>query len=257
MILSEIVFPRQFFEKLKKGYDFNPHELAKKGIVLSFLFDNKDEKEKFKSDFIYSFGDFRTILLDEDEYIKNFKRYCEIIRENEKIPRNFAFWIFENSLYLSEILSESKIRDLEEDNKEYNQAYCSEVEIEFKENNKNLATYFLLFSTHKDLLTEDLIDMYFEDFMNRFRYLISKNNHKNIPRKERDNITSSIRLEVLKRDNYSCQICGNNKENGAILHVDHIIPVSKGGIDEMSNLRTLCRNCNLSKSDRIYSNGEK
>lgn len=37
--------------------------------------------------------------------------------------------------------------------------------------------------------------------------------------------------------------------NGASLHIDHIIPDSKGGLPVLENLRVLCRRCNLLKSD--------
>ena len=43
----------------------------------------------------------------------------------------------------------------------------------------------------------------------------------------------------------------SKKEDGVTLHIDHIIPVSKGGTDELSNLQTLCADCNLNKSDVI------
>lgn len=35
------------------------------------------------------------------------------------------------------------------------------------------------------------------------------------------------------------------------LHVDHIMPISKGGKTEPSNLRTLCIDCNLGKGAKI------
>jgi len=34
----------------------------------------------------------------------------------------------------------------------------------------------------------------------------------------------------------------------SFMHVDHIVPRSKGGPDDDSNLQTLCRSCNLHKS---------
>jgi 5-methylcytosine-specific restriction endonuclease McrA len=68
---------------------------------------------------------------------------------------------------------------------------------------------------------------------------------------ERSKMTESLRYDVLKRDGYRCQICGATANDGAKLHVDHIIPVSKGGKTEMSNLQTLCDRCNLGKSNKL------
>lgn len=64
-------------------------------------------------------------------------------------------------------------------------------------------------------------------------------------------VTASVRYEVLRRDNFRCVICGASAKNGAVLHVDHILPVSKGGTSEMANLRTLCDRCNLGKGSKI------
>ena len=68
--------------------------------------------------------------------------------------------------------------------------------------------------------------------------------------------TPSLRYDILKRDNFKCVICGRTpKKDGITLHVDHIIPVSKGGKTEPENLRTLCSICNLGKSDKYDENG--
>jgi 5-methylcytosine-specific restriction endonuclease McrA len=34
------------------------------------------------------------------------------------------------------------------------------------------------------------------------------------------------------------------------LHIDHIVPVSKGGASEMDNLQTLCFDCNEGKKNQ-------
>jgi hypothetical protein len=68
---------------------------------------------------------------------------------------------------------------------------------------------------------------------------------------ERIKMTASMRYQVLVRDKATCQICGAGKKDGAILHVDHILPVAKGGKSTLDNLRTLCDRCNLGKKDRI------
>lgn len=64
-------------------------------------------------------------------------------------------------------------------------------------------------------------------------------------------ITPGKRFEILKRDDYRCQLCGRTAAGHlVVLHVDHRHPVSKGGTDDDANLWTLCSDCNLGKSDR-------
>ena len=72
---------------------------------------------------------------------------------------------------------------------------------------------------------------------------------------ERSLMTDDLRYRVMKRDGFRCVLCGATIDDGVKLHVDHIVPVSKGGRTEMSNLRTLCERCNLGKSDKYDPNG--
>ena len=70
---------------------------------------------------------------------------------------------------------------------------------------------------------------------------------------QRQAMTPQLREFILRRDNWTCQKCGNSqfKEPNLLLEVDHIIPISRGGKTEPSNLQTLCWKCNRSKSDKI------
>lgn len=73
---------------------------------------------------------------------------------------------------------------------------------------------------------------------------------------QRSKMSPSLRYEVMRRDGFRCVLCGRSaKEDHVQLHVDHIRPVSKGGKTELPNLRTLCQDCNLGKSDRFDPNG--
>lgn len=62
----------------------------------------------------------------------------------------------------------------------------------------------------------------------------------------------SMRTAVFVRDYYRCVYCGCDvsAESGIGIHCDHILPVSKGGTDEMSNLATACAPCNFSKGSK-------
>lgn len=67
---------------------------------------------------------------------------------------------------------------------------------------------------------------------------------------ERSLMTDKLRYDIMKRDKFRCQLCGRSADDGIKLHVDHIIPVSKGGKTIPHNLRTLCEQCNLGKSNK-------
>ncbi|MDD4836778.1 MAG: HNH endonuclease signature motif containing protein [Dethiosulfovibrio sp.] len=66
-------------------------------------------------------------------------------------------------------------------------------------------------------------------------------------------MTTKLREMIKTRDNYSCQKCGLSirDEPNLLLEIDHIIPLSKGGITSEKNLQTLCWKCNRSKGSRI------
>lgn len=63
-------------------------------------------------------------------------------------------------------------------------------------------------------------------------------------------IPSAVKIDVWKRDQGKCAICGAEKN----LHFDHIIPFSKGGSSiTTENIRLLCLKHNLEKSNKIIS----
>lgn len=60
---------------------------------------------------------------------------------------------------------------------------------------------------------------------------------------------------IYKRDKWMCKLCGCKVQKKDIYadnagEIDHIVPVSKGGLHIPSNVQVLCRACNQSKSDR-------
>lgn len=74
---------------------------------------------------------------------------------------------------------------------------------------------------------------------------------KKTPKARRNPISGAFRHEVFVRDNYRCLECGATNMD-RILEIDHIVPVSQGGTDEMKNLQTLCMICNRAKSNRAW-----
>ena len=75
---------------------------------------------------------------------------------------------------------------------------------------------------------------------------------KNMTKKSKSRvIPDKLRYKVLKRDNFKCCACGASpaKDPSIELHIDHIVPWSKGGETKFENLQTLCSRCNIGKSD--------
>jgi hypothetical protein len=66
----------------------------------------------------------------------------------------------------------------------------------------------------------------------------------------RIHIPDGVRIAVLVRDGGRCRKC----RSATNLEVDHLIPVSKGGDTEESNLQTLCRRCNRRKWKKLVAN---
>ena len=78
---------------------------------------------------------------------------------------------------------------------------------------------------------------------------VSQTTHHKTPRVIKD----KLRYQVLKRDNFKCCACGASpaKDPSVELHIDHILPYSKGGETILENLQTLCSRCNLGKSNTL------
>lgn len=71
----------------------------------------------------------------------------------------------------------------------------------------------------------------------------------------RQPIPRKLRHEVFKRDGYRCRECGASKDETS-LEIDHIVPVARGGTNDIDNLQTLCRECNRMKHTDTWVGGE-
>lgn len=71
----------------------------------------------------------------------------------------------------------------------------------------------------------------------------------------RQPIPRKLRHEVFQRDGYRCRECGASKDETS-LEIDHIVPVARGGTNDIDNLQTLCRECNRMKHTDEWVGGE-
>ena len=74
-------------------------------------------------------------------------------------------------------------------------------------------------------------------------------------REKRKPIPPELRHKILVRDGYRCRECGKSKDETS-LEIDHIHPLSKGGLTTEDNLWVLCRQCNQAKKDDVWKDDE-
>ena len=100
-----------------------------------------------------------------------------------------------------------------------------------------------------EYINQDLEDVANTDNQNE-NYQIKEQTKKQIKRTQRE-ISDRLRFRILLRDGFTCRKCGRSplKTLGVELHVDHIIPWSKGGETIPDNLETKCKECNLGKGN--------
>jgi hypothetical protein len=92
------------------------------------------------------------------------------------------------------------------------------------------------------------------DTLDKFvNYLSDRIKFKKSAAGQRALMTRSLRNHILERDNHTCQQCGVSleEEPHLLLEVDHIVPVSKGGLTTEDNLQTLCWRCNRTKGAKL------
>ncbi len=92
-----------------------------------------------------------------------------------------------------------------------------------------------------------------EEFEAEIKSIEQFNTDRENKHRTRRDINLSLRYDVLKRDNFKCVACGKSPAlfPQVTLHIDHIVPYSRGGESELDNLQTLCKDCNLGKSDKM------
>ena len=184
----------------------------------------------------------------------------DVIRYNIENNIDFIRTDIENAIY--------NIKMLDDYNKEVNKLTLIKSNNTSKKFNKieNCIFNKLIYKKEDFLINVKLIVYYrsnsgkineniktlitFLELVNIYNAWQQGNKYCETQKRERRIMNDDLRYNVLKRDNFQCQLCGATAKDGAKLHVDHIIPVSKGGKTIMSNLQTLCDRCNIGKSNK-------
>ena len=200
-----------------------------------------------KEEVVVSQLEFENVLLRPYEYLmKRFnlpisEKFCDELREQIKIYE-----------YINEQIE--KIKQL---NVEYEgqllQFDDMVKEVKYKEYifYNQSTRYYNRYKEKYDYVGK-LIECNIETINDIIKYIEQRLNKVRQHNNQRKLMTPELREQVLIRDNYTCQKCGISKENepNLLLEVDHIVPVSKGGITELDNLQTLCWKCNRQKGSK-------
>ncbi|HUM08095.1 MAG TPA: HNH endonuclease [Acidocella sp.] len=108
--------------------------------------------------------------------------------------------------------------------------------------NKALSAFVAKVNSETDLLPEC-----------RDNDVLQPEKPKEIIAEDRRDIALGLRFRVLNRDKFKCVLCGDHPARNpeCVLHVDHILPWSRGGKTREDNLRTLCSVCNIGRGNRF------
>lgn len=67
----------------------------------------------------------------------------------------------------------------------------------------------------------------------------------------RDEIPLHVRVAVMYRDQFRCQLCPSGSPTPEVIELDHIKPWSAGGADTSDNLRVLCQGHNQERGNKV------
>ncbi len=78
-----------------------------------------------------------------------------------------------------------------------------------------------------------------------------KRNSDSLSMIERCSWPKDIELALYERESGICPKCERAFSSKLTKHIDHIVPISKGGTNDVVNLQLLCEECNVSKKDKL------
>lgn len=257
LLLDDLIYPKSLIEIIKdqiKVKKFAPEFFGGDYIRLIVISSDDEDKldetsRQIQSIFYNYIKNVGVLIIDNEEVITQLKEIEKQI--NNEIPeKNYYDWFITLAFQCRQMTV--PLNGYGEEKRQYNP---SSTIITLKHENEIYSNY-IFFSSNGSLLNNIVINELIKKARKKINILIDKDFKPKIKKKnKRDPIESRLRHEVFKKDNYKCLECGKtNKET--TLHVDHIVPVSQGGSDELDNLQTLCQACNLAKSNRKWEGGK-
>ena len=183
---------------------------------------------------------------NKEKYQKARDSYCE--NNKEKINEYHKEYYLENKVRLNIINSEYYKNNKEKMNsigKKYyteNKEHLRKINKEYVKNNKeSIKKYKKKWSSGIDGKLSKKVSNHIRNSKIRIT------NDKTITKKSLENL-------LLKQNN-KCKYCNIDLDfNTAFeVHLDHVIPISKGGHHSINNIVFSCKSCNLKKHDKIIT----
>jgi len=191
----------------------------------------------------------KLIQFRKDRYANNIEFYKSKNKENGIIYKDS---ISKNKKkYYQENLDKMHIKNKNYSDKNRNtlNEYAKKYR---KENIEKLKESVLKYNTKNRIVINLRVSEYRKNNTDKMYKLNSK--HRAL---KRNAFVSDVdRLLIYERDNHICQLCGClvdlaiKHPNTLSLSIDHIIPLSKGGTHEPSNVQCTHLGCNISKGNR-------
>lgn len=169
------------------------------------------------------------------EYIS--LRHKEYVDKNkEKIAEYKKEYYLKNKEKIMKQSSEDK-KWLSDDKKQYFKEYTAKNRDKFKKYNKKYA------SKNKNKIKEKN-SKYFKSPTGR---VVSANSRHKRRAIEKSGDVTSIQLLELTKNAKNCYWCNTSLKN-KVVHIDHYVPLSRGGLHTITNLVVACSECNLKKN---------
>lgn len=183
-LLYDVVYPKDFTEKIKKTGKYDVLDLARKGMVICFeIIQPKDIIDKALKEVAricwnpnYAEG---TILFDIDEWVENANKAFKFVKETGHfgvLPLN----LFEGTQHITDLFSKDKQNELDEKCEKGNRRPTSgykarpiQIKNELAEKN-GMEQWCLFISTHDYLIEGYFFDTLLEIHKNNSQKLIDK-----------------------------------------------------------------------------------
>lgn len=101
----------------------------------------------------------------------------------------------------------------------------------------------------EDATELEIIEGLVEERLNKKMEAPSKGNHEAVQGSEGRYIPVNVRREVWQRAGGKCEKCGSQHY---YLTFEHLMPYALGGDHHPTNLKVLCRNCNIRSAIKTY-----